>query len=143
MAKNTVLVVDDDHDIREVLTLTLSREGYDVLPASNGKVAFELLERQGEDLPGLIILDLTMREMSGAEFLSELHSKHADKWARIPVVVASAATKEATEGLPPVALFLRKPMELLDLLAVVERYCGPSPAMTLGEQPEQRSQKSS
>ena len=56
-----IMVVDDDQDIREVIQVLLSSEGYNVIEASNGKEALELVE----DDTDLIILDVMMPEMNG------------------------------------------------------------------------------
>lgn len=55
------MVVDDDQDIREVIQVLLSSEGYNVIEASNGKEALELVD----DDTDLIILDVMMPEMNG------------------------------------------------------------------------------
>lgn len=56
-----IMVVDDDQDIREVIQVLLSSEGYNVIEASNGKEALELVN----DDTDLIILDVMMPEMNG------------------------------------------------------------------------------
>lgn len=56
-----IMVVDDDQDIREVIQVLLSSEGYNVIEASNGKEALELVD----DDTDLIILDVMMPEMNG------------------------------------------------------------------------------
>jgi PAS domain S-box-containing protein len=80
-----VLVVDDDEPTRQVVRRTLSRDGWSVAEAENGRVA---IERVKEKPPGLILLDLMMPEMDGFEFLSELRRNEA--WASIPVVVLTS-----------------------------------------------------
>ncbi len=80
-----VLLVEDDQGTRQVLGRTLTREGWAVREASNGR---EALERLAADRPGLILLDLMMPEMDGFEFLGELR-RHPE-WRDIPVVVLTA-----------------------------------------------------
>jgi CheY-like chemotaxis protein len=88
----SVLVVDDDPLIRELMRRTLEKEGCLVAEAENGRVA---LERVRERAPGLILLDLIMPEMDGFAFLLEL--RRQDAWRTIPVVVVTAKTLTAEE----------------------------------------------
>jgi signal transduction histidine kinase/CheY-like chemotaxis protein len=88
--KRTALVVDDDHQIREMLRRGLERAGWGTAEATNGRVA---LERVAVDVPALILLDLMMPEMDGFEFLEEL--RRNEVWREVPVVVLTA--KDLTE----------------------------------------------
>ncbi len=111
----TVLLVDDDEDIREALRAILEDEGFDVHVAINGKDALDSL-RSGLR-PNVILLDLMMPVMSGWQFRS---AQCADpSISAIPVVVLSAV-HEHPEGLS-VAASLRKPIDIERLLEVVER----------------------
>ncbi len=85
-----ILVVEDDADIRDMLTRTLEREGWAVDEAENGVVA---LERVEETLPDLILLDLMMPQMDGFEFITAL--QRTPEGRSIPVVVVTA--KDLTE----------------------------------------------
>ena len=80
-----VLVVEDDDATRELMVRMLQKEGWTVAEATNGRQA---LERVSENLPELILLDLTMPEMDGFDFVAELRKRPA--WRRIPVVVVTA-----------------------------------------------------
>jgi CheY-like chemotaxis protein len=81
----TVLVVEDDADTREMMVRTLANDGWTTHEAANGRVA---LERVRQAVPDLILLDLMMPEMDGFEFISHLRENEA--WAAIPVVVLTA-----------------------------------------------------
>lgn len=116
----SVLVVEDDLDIRETFQQLLEIEGYRVLTAGNGQEGIDVLKR-ADELPCLILLDLMMPVMNGWEFLEV--QKSDPKIARIPVVVVTAAGKEK-ERTVSAAGFLKKPIELDTLLATVARYCG-------------------
>lgn len=85
-----VLVVDDDDIIRRGVLQALEKEGWKVGEAENGRVG---LERLGEALPDVIVLDLMMPEMDGFEFLDELRKRA--EWRHIPVVVVTS--KDLTE----------------------------------------------
>ncbi len=67
----TVLLVDDDGDIRELGALLLNEFGYKVITAGNGKEALDIYQTQGENI-SLIILDLIMPEMDGRLCLTEI-----------------------------------------------------------------------
>jgi CheY-like chemotaxis protein len=114
-----VLVVDDDPDIRHLLSSVLTLEGYAVASASNGEEALGQLR----SMPGarLILLDLRMPVMDGWEFRAEQSRDPALR--SIPVVLLSgdgdleqaAASFNATS-------VLKKPFDLEELLVVVQRY---------------------
>jgi CheY-like chemotaxis protein len=108
---NTVLVVDDEADIRESLRDALADEGYAVRLASNGKEALALLSTLRR--PGGIILDLTMPVMNGLEFYGAMRAVPA--WADIPVVISTSDPSRAPSGVP----VMRKPANLEQLLATV------------------------
>src|SRR5689334_8429349 len=80
--QSTILVVEDDQDIREALMSVLEDEGYTVLGAANGLDGLEVLARISR--PCMILLDLMMPVMSGAEFLSQM--RRDDILAPVPVV---------------------------------------------------------
>lgn len=87
----TILVVDDEKDILEMLRYNLEKEGYRVLSATNGKRALEQAERK----PDLILLDVMMPEMDGWEVLKTL--KRSRETASIPVVFLTARDSETDE----------------------------------------------
>jgi two-component system response regulator CpxR len=109
--RHSVLVVDDDEAIRQVIAEVLRDEGYDVVCAENGAQA--LRELQKENRPDVMLLDLMMPVMSGWEVLEELQA--SDALSRIPVVVVSAMCA------PGVSEHLAKPIDLDDLLSIVAR----------------------
>jgi CheY-like chemotaxis protein len=79
-----ILVVDDDESIREVFSLILKKEGYEVTTAKNG---FDALLKMKEMIPEVIISDLNMPEMSGFEFLSVVRRRFPE----ISVIASSGA----------------------------------------------------
>jgi PAS domain S-box-containing protein len=80
-----LLVIDDDADTRERMSVRLSKEGWRVATAENGKAG---LAAVAVERPGLILLDLMMPEMDGFAFLDALRAKPG--WGSIPVVVLTA-----------------------------------------------------
>jgi CheY-like chemotaxis protein len=116
ISRRTLLVVDDDPDILELMRFALEGEGYTVLCASSGHVALDLL-RTGAQV-SLILLDLMMPGMDGWRFVEELTQLQGSESP--PIVVLSAASHRAIP--PGVACFLRKPVDLRDLFGVAARY---------------------
>jgi two-component system response regulator YesN len=77
MNKNSVLIVEDDNDLRDAYAMILQSEGIDAHAAANGKVALEHIEANGD--PRIIFLDLRMPVMDGIEFLKQYHAdQHPD-----------------------------------------------------------------
>ena len=114
----SILVVEDDADIRNALCDVLQAEGHSVVTANHGK---EALDRLSEiERPCLILLDLMMPVMSGAEFLTVMREK--DVLAPIPVVIVSAFSEQAST-MKGAQAFVRKPVDLDLLLDLVNRYC--------------------
>lgn len=116
----SILVVDDDEDIRDSLRQVLEFEGYEVAVAADGLNALEILSK-AKPVPGLILLDLMMPQMNAWEFNEE--RKLEPKFASIPVVVitASSHAEVAAKPISPAAV-LRKPIDLSTLLETVKRY---------------------
>jgi CheY-like chemotaxis protein len=117
-ASASLMVVDDDEDIREMAKLVLESEGHCVATAADGLEAWQRLEA-GES-PSLILLDLMMPRMDGEQFL---HALRASARASIPVVIMSghnAASVKAREL--DANDCLTKPIELDDLLEMVGRF---------------------
>ncbi len=116
--QHTILTVDDDEVILEVLQGILAREGYQVVQARNGE---EALQQVQEELPDLILLDLRMPGMGGLEALQRLK---ADRLTRLtPVIVLTAYDQEKVQALRLGADdFLAKPFEREELLARMEAH---------------------
>lgn len=89
MAKEKILVVDDEKDIIEVIKYNLEREGFRVIPAYNGEDALRLAKREP---PDLLILDLMLPGMDGLEVCRIL--KKERKTAHIPIIMLTAKTEE-------------------------------------------------
>jgi CheY-like chemotaxis protein len=112
-----VLVVDDDQTIREFVGLVLRDEGHEVVDAPNGAAA--LLHVDAWE-PELILLDVRMDQMGGAEF-ARAYRRRPGRHA--PIIVLTAARIGGGEELPVEADgFLAKPFNLDDLLALVHHY---------------------
>ena len=116
----TILIVDDDAGIRQLLLLFLEHKGYTATTVANGREALDHLHA-AQSLPGLILLDMMMPVMDGAAFRQ---AQQADpRIAAIPVVVLSAAEKLDSQA-PRLSAdaYVPKPIEFDALLQVVEQY---------------------
>jgi DNA-binding response OmpR family regulator len=125
-AKKTVLVVDDEADVRNFLRVALTAAGFDVVTANDG---FEALERVKKQIPDLISLDLVMPKKSGAKFHRELTKNK--EWAKIPIIIVTgharddlgkADLKELTMSGP--GIYLEKPVKPDNYIAAVKTILG-------------------
>ena len=119
LARPSVLVVDDDEDIRMTIRDILSDQGFTVACAANGREALEMLI-SGQSKPALILLDLTMPEMDGWTFRQE--QQKVPRLAQIPVVLFSGHhdAARAAQSLNAVAL-MTKPLRLEGLVTLVQQ----------------------
>jgi CheY-like chemotaxis protein len=119
----SVLVVEDDRDIREAVSAMLEAEGYTVLSAENGEQALTVLAK-GQ--PCVVLLDLMMPVMDGWDFMRAV--KEDGRFEDMPVVVCSAYSERMAKGVRRV---LKKPLDVDKLLAAVAEYCccPPRPAL--------------
>ena len=121
-----VLVVEDDCDIREAIEEALTIEGYRVKTAVNGKEALEMLKSAPPQWrPCFILLDLMMPVMNGWEFL--LVQRADPELSKIPVMICSAVADRGKY--PGILEFIKKPLDLDDLLNLVGKHCDPAMQM--------------
>jgi DNA-binding response OmpR family regulator len=116
----TVLLVDDDHSIAEVLTMLLDSEGFAVEVMAR---ADELHEKVVELKPGLIMLDVLLQGQDGRDIARQLKSQEDTKG--VPIVLISATRGvERSCAACGADEFLAKPFEIDVLLARVRHYLG-------------------
>lgn len=114
--RKLVLVVDDDPDLRTMLDILLSSEGYEVVLAGDGQEALNLIARR---MPQLILLDMRMPGMDGWAFAKIFHEKFGH---RVPIVVLTAAENAKARGLEADAEdYLEKPFNIDEVLEKVSR----------------------
>jgi CheY-like chemotaxis protein len=119
-ATRTVLLIEDDRDICEIVEQVLADEGYETIAVSNGVEGLQRL-RSSAQRPFLIVLDLMLPVMDAWQFRAEQTSDA--RLADIPVVIFSANPKLAqhADALGAAAV-IRKPPNLDDLLRIVGRF---------------------
>ncbi len=113
----TILVADDDKNIRELLEIELSLQGYQVVLANNG---LEALTKIKDRTPDLLILDIKMPDINGLEVLEALRKENK----KFPIIICSAYEKmrdDYTIWTSDVAGFITKPIDLDKLEAIIEK----------------------
>jgi CheY-like chemotaxis protein len=121
MTRQSILVVDDDEDVRNMLCVILAAEGYAAVGAADGLEALRRI-RAGT-LPALVVVDLMMPRMDGADLIRTM--QRDPQLAGIPVAVLSGQSRLGGDPFTPVSARLVKPIELDHLLAVVHRFTTP------------------
>ncbi|MDI6100944.1 response regulator [Actinoplanes sp. NEAU-A12] len=115
----TVLIADDDGDIRDLVAVKLRAAGYRVLEADNGRTAMSLAVNER---PQLVLLDVSRPGLDGLGFCYELHS--SPQTAHIPVIIISGRGTPSDLALGRVVGaedYMVKPFSAADLLRRVER----------------------
>ncbi len=112
--RRSVLVIEDEADLRTLMELVLEGGGYTVLTASDGREGLEVLRRAR---PDVILLDMKMPVMDGWEFAKRYREMHADR-APIVVLTAAADARARAEEIGAVKS-LGKPVELDELFATI------------------------
>jgi CheY-like chemotaxis protein len=113
-----ILIADDEEPIVEMLATFVADLGYTPLVAQNGKQALDIAHKRG---PALIITDLMMPVMNGADLILALRAEaSAQGRSSPPIVLLTAGNKRAASQLPVEALLL-KPFDLSQLEEVIRR----------------------
>ena len=114
--KEKVLVVDDEWEIRDVLSNFLTEKGYEVILASNGEEAIELAEKEN---PHVILLDVKMPGIDGIETCRRL--KEGEKTRSIPVIMITAFRDREIEAyLEGADDFVVKPFNMVEISYRIE-----------------------
>ncbi|MES1157669.1 MAG: response regulator [Haliangium ochraceum] len=116
MGPGTILLAEDDLDIRDIVQEMLEERGYDVIPARTGRQALDFLSLDPRSPPDIVILDLMMPIVTGWQVLEAI--QHDPALVNIPVVILTAALQDRPTG---AAAFLRKPFSVDLLLETVDR----------------------
>jgi len=137
VAEGRILVVDDEPQVRKLLETYLGRAGFTVRTAVDGMEAIEMIR---DEVPDLVITDVTMPNLNGLELTRRLRASH--KTARVPILMLSAL-KQETDVLAGYAQgaddYVGKPVELtilrakIDLLLRRSQVSEPAPGTVLGQ----------
>ncbi|MFT5452126.1 MAG: signal transduction histidine kinase/CheY-like chemotaxis protein, partial [Enterobacterales bacterium] len=115
-SKHTILVIDDDENIRDIMTRVLTKEGYQVYTAASGKLGIEMAQRRK---PNIITLDVLMPDQDGWSVLSKLKSDPELK--DIPVIMQTILDESRRGFMMGASEFLTKPIERKRLIEVIKR----------------------
>ncbi len=121
-SKQSILIVDDEDDVLDLLSVVFEKEGFRTLIAADGKTALTLAYEQ---TPDLILLDVMMPEMDGWQVLKALRVE--ERTARIPVAMVSARTegRDKIIGLQEGAVsYIEKPFSPAEIVAEVRAILG-------------------
>lgn len=116
----TILLVEDNADLRELLTIAITRLGYEVVVATTGE---EAIERASAMLPDLILMDIALPKLNGAEATVRIKGNPATK--HIPIVILSALQmcpdiKRALEA--GAVEFVQKPVSVPEIQLVLSKH---------------------
>lgn len=112
----TILVVDDEQPVVDLLTDMLEDDGHTVIPAYNGRVALEIISHQA---PDLVISDVMMPFVDGVQLCRRLREEHDPK--HLPVILMSAAMPPDL-GACGANAFLGKPFDIDRFDSLIARY---------------------
>ena len=113
MEQPTILVVDDEPSIRDLIVAVLEEEGYLAHGAHSGSAALDLVP---ELRPDLVLLDMMMPQMDGRETIRRLRQLPDGRRTLVIVMSAAVSAEHAGEGM---AAFIAKPFDLVALLDTI------------------------
>jgi len=120
--KKTILVVDDEPDVRTFLSTLFEDNGYATVMAQDGN---EGLSRVKEKAPDLVTLDITMPNKSGVRFYREM--KESAEWKKVPIIIVTGVSGEfktfisTRKQVPPPEGYLSKPIDKTEILKLVKK----------------------
>lgn len=116
-----IYIVDDDEDLREVISWALGKEGYTIHAFHHPREALDCL-KAGHDLPHLIVVDYQMDGMKGSEFVLKKNQIEIAK--DCPVIMVSASPQSARREMNPLHYreVITKPIDLTGLVDSIRRY---------------------
>jgi two-component system, chemotaxis family, chemotaxis protein CheY len=119
---DSVLIVDDEDVLTDMIASLVEDLGYCAVTASNGHEAIETLRAMPHP-PMLIISDMMMPRMNGTAFAQAIRSDH--RYRHVPLIMMSAAGRPAPDGLANE--FIHKPFDLDDLELLIQEYANQAP----------------
>jgi two-component system chemotaxis response regulator CheY len=121
MAK-TILTVDDSASIRQMVKFTLSKEGYNIIEASDGKDA---LNKVGSSAVDMVVTDLNMPNMDGITLIKELRAQSKFKFIPIIMLTTESQDSKKSEGKAAGATgWIVKPFKPEQLITVTKKVLG-------------------
>jgi two-component system response regulator VicR len=117
---NKIMVVDDEPDVVDLVKLVLESDGFEVVTAYSGK---EALEKIGQEMPDLVLLDIMMPLMDGWEVYSRIKANPKTKDVPVAMLTAKSQSIDKMIGLHVVKVddYITKPFGRSELLERVKR----------------------
>ena len=117
---NKIMVVDDEPDVVDLVKLVLESDGFQVITAYSGK---EALEKVGNEMPDLVLLDIMMPQMDGWEVYSRIRANPKTKDIPVAMLTAKSQSIDKMIGLHVVKVddYITKPFGRSELLERVKR----------------------
>lgn len=113
----TILIVDDEEDVLQLVSIVLREDGYSVVKARNGREALDLFPGV---IPDLVLLDVRMPGMNGPQFISEYRAM-VDQAAPVVLMTASARPDEEAAKIGAIG-WIEKPFDLDTLSETVKQH---------------------
>lgn len=122
MSLKTILYVEDDSDIRQLVSVILQGKGFEVFSFDSGKSALETAAAGDVPVPDVILMDLMMRDLDGVQTLEKLRclERYQDKPCVFLTARADVPTVERLSKLP-LTVVMHKPFKLDDLFAKLKK----------------------
>ncbi len=117
--KEKILILDDDKDILEILSLILAESGYEILSLTNGK---RVIEEIKEFNPNLILMDVMLGDMDGFEICKGIKENIQHKHLPVIIISASCHLEESFGKMGAPDDYLAKPFDIDVLLSKVEKH---------------------
>jgi CheY-like chemotaxis protein len=117
----TILIVDDEYAVVDVLSTILEDEGYHITVAENGRVGLETLAKER---PDLVLCDMMMPLVDGLQMCRAMQAD--PRYADIPFVLMSAAQSPGKDRDCAYTTYMPKPFDYTNLLQMVEGLIGPA-----------------
>lgn len=118
----TVLIVEDNEDVRNLIKLSLKFKGYNLIEAGNGALGYETLQKNPD--VNLMISDIDMPVMNGLELLAKVRAD--ERFKQVPFIICSAEKDVTEDDLfhRGASAYLTKPVRPMDLIATVQKLLG-------------------
>jgi two-component system, OmpR family, response regulator VicR len=122
-SQKTIMVVDDEPDLLELVKAILETEGFSVVTASNGR---ECLEKLGKVSPDLVLLDMMMPEMSGREVCEKIRANPKTKGLKVAFITVAKFSETGKDILKKMSVsdYITKPFDNQDLIKRVRKIVG-------------------
>ncbi|MDY0212505.1 MAG: response regulator [Desulfuromonadaceae bacterium] len=119
MRKKTILVVEDEESLLKLETILLTSRGFEVIGATNGKIALEILEKEKVDL---VLLDIMLPEIDGFEVCRRIKSNPETKKLPVIMLTAKKSQEDLARGNEVGAdWYVTKPFKSAKVIEIIER----------------------